>query len=1232
MRWLGMPPWSQVRDIAGADAPALRQALKQLAHDKVPAGHPGDNAASPAASGDGFTETHGNGGLPNGGSNSGSGTDDSPDSAHAGSSTQPDAAMTDGKMSLSAGGNGDSALMCQSCTSSSSDKHAGGGSSSSAAGGGGSAAATSGSASASLAALPGPALARSDSGGGGSSSGSGPQQRQQQQRLEVAAAAVLVHAASCSDAACPVPHCNKMKKIHAHFLECTTTDCAICKKLRPLTYIHAKHCHTAPGEQCVIPYCSRAKRELQALMSRNQNAQRAALAAGAASSGAIGGGDSGSGVSMAGGMLHSSSGASMIGSGSASWNGSHGALGGLDSSSVQTQAHYLLVLAHVMKCVNVNCSVAECATTKALVTNHTRSCRAGDACAYPRCALSKRLMRHHRECPDQNCMVCLPLRRRLQAAKMNVQASQPPGGDGSAAAPKRSKTKRRKDDSSQDPTDENGEPSAYSGAGSGPPSKRKRKDSGGGSKKGKHASDAASEAENQKQQQLVQEVDMLEAGFAVTVHHPSHRRSSSENSGEWRPGTVLRAYTSPITLEPVYDIMMHSGVEEKGIAHERCRMVCNVCLTDKRAFKPPPMFCEKCVQAIHTRWSYWEESGDEGGVKLCKRCFTDLKASPMADSVLSDLAHRLVRIDNFQEKKEKDRPEYVDNWVQCDECHSWQHWTCAMYKGEDTPEDCLFFCCNCRKGRNKHLPKELCVAPSEDLPETVLSKKLQQGLHEELEGMGVTHAPVSIRVVSNVDCIAKIAPPPPMPGSAAAHQAAKNKGKLQLQNGKVGTVEFPYRSKCILAFQRTGTGATMGEGPEICFFAMYVQEYGSDCPEPNTNRVYISYLDSVRYFTSSPEGHRTTVYHSILINYLDYARELGFEHGHIWVSPPKQGDDYIFYAHPEIMLQKRMGLLKLKEWYEKMLIVARERKVILDFQDMLDAYKDIESASDIPVFSGDHWAASIALKIQELKNKEKELAKKKGNGKGVKGGGVHAEIKQEEALLNQIQEEMRSMRNHFIVVRLCEQRIKGQRNTIVDPVPIISNEFVDQRSSFLEKCQMYHWQFDEVRATQAEAQSPPRSIQLDSSRSRPLSDTAGSQRVALDAHAALLPARNAQDRRRRTARQRRRRPRGARRLVCCWQQRAAPQPLVQDRVGDAGLDTAPQPCQRGGRFGEVGSASRGALPPHPRADQQVEARHPAGKVQPVLGPVDHARHPLRLHPRAQAHRRVIHVVPAEHAG
>jgi len=61
---------------------------------------------------------------------------------------------------------------------------------------------------------------------------------------------------------------------------------------------------------------------------------------------------------------------------------------------------------------------------------------------------------------------------------------------------------------------------------------------------------------------------------------------------------------------------------------------------------------------------------------------------------------------------------------------------------------------------------------------------------------------------------------------------------------------------------------------------------------------------------------------------------------------------------------------------------------------------------------------------------------------------------------------MRSMRNHFVVVTLLELKKGQQRSVIVDPVPLISNEFVDTRSAFLEKCQMYHWQFDEIRNAQ----------------------------------------------------------------------------------------------------------------------------------------------------------------------
>tara|TARA_B100000513_G_scaffold130012_1_gene58017 strand:- start:797 stop:1414 length:618 start_codon:yes stop_codon:yes gene_type:complete len=181
--------------------------------------------------------------------------------------------------------------------------------------------------------------------------------------------------------------------------------------------------------------------------------------------------------------------------------------------------------------------------------------------------------------------------------------------------------------------------------------------------------------------------------------------------------------------------------------------------------------------------------------------------------------------------------------------------------------------------------------------------------------------------------------------------------------GEAYPKEFPYKSKALLAFQKRG-------GLDVCLFALYVQEYGSDCPEPNKNRVYISYLDSVRYFESSHAGHRSTVYHSILVAYLQWTRMLGFKYVHIWVEPPKvlvfrpphpflpyvaphfshishvhlvlkqMGDEYIFFARSD-QQRKPMKREKLREWYKGMLDKAKAKGIVASYGTMHDLFSQV---------------------------------------------------------------------------------------------------------------------------------------------------------------------------------------------------------------------------------------------------------------------------------------------------
>lgn len=82
----------------------------------------------------------------------------------------------------------------------------------------------------------------------------------------------------------------------------------------------------------------------------------------------------------------------------------------------------------------------------------------------------------------------------------------------------------------------------------------------------------------------------------------------------------------------------------------------------------------------------------------------------------------------------------------------------------------------------------------------------------------------------------------------------------------------------------------------MALYCLYVQEFDHTNPAPNTRAVYLSYLDSVKYFRpeniitagTNNVALRSFVYHEVLIGYLEYIKRLGYTSFYIWACPPLQ--------------------------------------------------------------------------------------------------------------------------------------------------------------------------------------------------------------------------------------------------------------------------------------------------------------------------------------------------------
>jgi hypothetical protein len=318
-----------------------------------------------------------------------------------------------------------------------------------------------------------------------------------------------------------------------------------------------------------------------------------------------------------------------------------------------------------------------------------------------------------------------------------------------------------------------------------------------------------------------------------------------------------------------------------------------------------------------------------------------------------------IRKSELQALKNDDLPE--EAWVKCESCNSWVHEICALFNRKMNGPDASFVCPNCflaHGGESEdNTPEKNIFKRAADIPQCKIGHEIESGVlaalekayeaHSKDSSIETEHAPkvtkLRVRVLSSVEKEVSI---------------GEEMAKLY------GLKSFPVRTKCIALFQEIHDVDTL-------LFALYVSEYGDDCPSPNQRTVYISCMDSVKYF--EPTTYRTLVYQQILVEYLKTAKDRGFRKAFIWSCPPTPGDDYIFYCHPQHQLTPREDMLR--SWYHAMLSKASEAGIVTDISNIYDEYFNDDEANTpshvltplgLPYFEGDYIPSEIESIIRQI--------------------------------------------------------------------------------------------------------------------------------------------------------------------------------------------------------------------------------------------------------------------------
>uniref|UniRef100_A0A672HVH6 histone acetyltransferase n=1 Tax=Salarias fasciatus TaxID=181472 RepID=A0A672HVH6_SALFA len=494
------------------------------------------------------------------------------------------------------------------------------------------------------------------------------------------------------------------------------------------------------------------------------------------------------------------------------------------------------------------------------------------------------------------------------------------------------------------------------------------------------------------------------------------------------------------------------------------------CCGRKYEFSPQTLCCygkQLCtISRDGTYYSYQNSSPKYGLIAdryhFCEKCFNEIQGNSVTLGDDPAQSQTMISKDQFEKKKN----DMLDSepFVECKDCGRKMHQICVLHYDVIWPSG--FICDNCLKKSNKTRKDNKFSARR--LQSTRLGTYIEDRVNKYLKRQNHTEAgEVFVRVVASSDKTVEI-----KPGMKSRF----------VDSGEM-VESFPYRTKALFAFEEI-------DGVDVCFFGMHVQEYGSECPFPNTRRVYISYLDSIHFFR--PRLLRTAVYHEILIGYLEYVKKLGYVTGHIWACPPSEGDDYIFHCHPPD--QKIPKPKRLQEWYRKMLEKAFAERIIHDYKDIFkQATEDrLTSAYELPYFEGDFWPNVLEESIKELEQEEEERkkeentassemteatqadsknAKKKNNKKTNKNkSSVSRANKKKPGMPNvandlsqKLYATMEKHKEVFFVIHLHAGPVINTLPPIMDPDPLLTCDLMDGRDAFLTLARDKHWEFSSLR-------------------------------------------------------------------------------------------------------------------------------------------------------------------------